>query len=176
MHDNRNGIISGIQTKKVLSMSNPYKNALNTSLRILSRRDHSVAEMNSKLRKRGIEIDVIDRVLAECMRLDYLNDDRFAASLIRHLKRKGCGSLRLRNELNRRGIKGSDIEKLIQGAFGAGEELRIALGVAEKKIRSIRDKDPRKRREKIYRFLYSRGFSKAVIAEATSKVVKSLKV
>ena len=151
-------------------MSTSYKNALNTALRILSRRDHSVAELNSKLRKRGIEIDVIDRVLAECMRLDYLNDDRFAASLIRHLKRKGCGSLRLSNELHRRGIKGSDIEKLVRDAFGVDEELNIACAVAAKKMESIRENEPRKRREKIYRFLYSRGFSKAIIAEALRKI------
>ena len=151
-------------------MSTPYKNALNTALRLLSRRDHSVVELKNKLQMRGIEIDVIDSVLTECMRLDYLNDDRFSASLIRHLKRKGCGSLRMRSELHRRGIKGSDIEKLIHDAFGVGEELRVAFKVAEKKIRSIRDIEPRKRREKIYRFLYSRGFSKAVIAEALGKI------
>ena len=154
-------------------MSSSYKNALNNALRILSRRDHSIAELKSKLLKRGIEIDVIDSVLAECMRLDYLNDDRFAASLIRHLKRKGCGSLRLRNELHRRGIKRSDIDKLIDDAFGVGEELQIAFEVAEKKIKSVRDREPRKRREKIYRFLYSRGFSSTVISEALKRVTKS---
>jgi regulatory protein len=154
-------------------MSTGYQKALHTALRILTRRDHSIAELNGKLRLRGVEEKVIEKVLAECRRLNYLDDNRFAAGLIRHLKRKGCGSLRLRNEFHQRGLLGVESEKLLRKAFGAGEELQIACEVAEKKLKSVGFLEPHKCREKIYRFLSSRGFSNAVIAEALRKVVNS---
>ena len=154
-------------------MDTAYPKALHTAYRILARRDHSIAELDGKLRQRGFEEKVIAKVLAECRRLNYLDDDRFAAGLIRHLKRKGCGSLRLRNEFHRRGLLGSESEQLLGEAFGAGEELQIACAVAEKKLQSIEFPEPQKCREKIYRFLSSRGFSGAVIAQTLKRVINA---
>ena len=156
-------------------MSTAYQKALKTALRILTRRDHATAELSGKLRQRGIENDVIEEVLSECRRLNYLDDDRFAAGLIRHYKRKGCGPLRLRKEFHRRGLKGAKSQQLLGNAFGGGEELKIACEVAEKKLKSIENPEPHKVREKIYRFLSSRGFSGAVISQTLKQVINASK-
>lgn len=146
-------------------MTTAYKAALDSALRILTRRDHSVAELRRKLVQRSIEKEVIDQVIGECRRLNYLDDDRFAKGLIRHIKRKGRGPQYLKQDFHRRGLKGAEIERLLGGAYGEEEELQIARRVAAKKLSSIGDPDPRKCREKIYRFLVSRGFSKPVIVK-----------
>jgi regulatory protein len=155
-------------------MSAAYQKALHTALRILARRDHSVAELERKLVHRGFEKDVIKAVRAECRRLNYLDDDRFAEGLISRLKRKGWGPLRIRNEFYRHGLKREKSDQLLREAFGAGEELRVACAVAKKKLATIRPADPCKCRERVYRFLSARGFSNAVIHEALQIVYKSV--
>ena len=53
------------------------------------------------------------------------------------------------------------------------DEAENALRVFQKKLPAFeREKDLRKRKEKIYRFLYSRGFSQAVISEIINKNLK----
>jgi regulatory protein len=156
-----------------LYMSAAYQKALHTAFRILSQRDHSVAELARKLVQRGFEKDVIEAVMSECRRLSYLDDDRFAGGLIRRLKRKGWGPRRIRSEFRRHGLEGQKSDQLLCDAFDAGEELRVACAVAKKKLAADRNPDPRKCRERVYRFLSGRGFSNAVIHEAIQTVYKS---
>jgi SOS response regulatory protein OraA/RecX len=42
------------------SSNNPYRKALNTALRILTRRDHSKHELSQKLKARGYAEEVIE--------------------------------------------------------------------------------------------------------------------
>ena len=154
-------------------MSTAYQKALHSALRILTRRDHSVAELERKLVQRGIEKDVVEAVRDECRRLNYVNDERFAEGLIHRLKRKGWGPLRMRNEFHRYGLKGQKSEQLLREAFGVGEELQIACAAAKKKLAANRLLNPRKCRERLYRFLSARGFSNAVIHEALQMVLES---
>jgi regulatory protein len=141
-----------------------YRKALNTALRILTGRDHSVAELRRKLVLRGTGEDLIRKVTAECLRLDYLNDERTARQLVRHAKSKGWGSLRLRGELARKGLAGEFIEALFQDEFSPQEERRLARRVLQKKMPSLQNEPDRgKRRLRIQRFLRSRGFLDPVI-------------
>lgn len=144
-------------------MTAAYKTALESALRILARRDHSVAELGRKLAQRHFDQEVIDQVISECRRLNYLDDIRFAQGLIRMIKRKGRGFMQLKKEFRHRGLDGVENERLLCDAYDEQEEFLIARRVASKKLVVIKDLEPRKRRAKIYRFLYSRGFSKSVI-------------
>ena len=154
-------------------MTTAYKSALESALRILGRRDHSVAELRRKLTQRQIDGKIIDQVISECRRLDYLDDTRFAKGLIRMIKRKGRGFVQLKKEFHHRGLDGVESERLLSEAYDRNEEFQIARQVASKKLGLIKDSQPRKRRDKIYRFLYSRGFSKAVILKTLEAVIPS---
>jgi len=68
-----------------------YQKAMNTAVRILTNRDHSKYELKQKLQQRGIERNVIGAVLAECERLNYINDQRTARLYISQLNRKCFG-------------------------------------------------------------------------------------
>ena len=78
----------------------------------------------------------------------------------------------MRLDFSRRGLTGAVMEQMLSEAYDEEEELRIALKVGLKKLLSIRESDPSKRREKLYRFLSSRGFSKAAISKTLRDVVK----
>jgi regulatory protein len=142
---------------------NGYKRALNTALRLLTRRDHTRYELSQKLRKRGTASDIISRVAAECERLNYLNDQRTAEVYIRQLKRK-YGVHRIRSELKKKGINEDIAENLITDQISEPDELQRADRILQKKSAAFaREEDLKKRREKMYRFLRSRGFPNAVI-------------
>ena len=141
-----------------------YNQALNTALRLLTRRDHSRYELSQKLRKRGTAGAIIDRVLSECERLNYLNDQRTAEVYIRQLKRK-YGVHRIRSELKKKGISEVIAQNLIAAQISEPDELQRADRILKKKSAAFaREDDLKKRREKMYRFLRSRGFPNAVIA------------
>ena len=151
--------------------NDPYRKALNTALRILTRRDHSKHELSQKLKARGYAGEVIDEVISECERFDYINDERTAQVFIRQLQRKGYGRKRIRFELNSKGFRGKHIQAVLSETISDADECQCAEKTIQKHARRFdREKDILKKKDKIYRFLYGRGFSKAVISELISKI------
>lgn len=144
----------------------PYRKAMNTAVRILVRRDHTGFELRQKLRQRGYDRGVIDAVLTECERLDYINDERTARVYIGQLARRGFGIRRIRLELKKKGLSGDRFESILNESSSEIDEHEIARKILQKKMKSFeREKDSKKRRDKIYRFLYSKGFSDIVISD-----------
>jgi regulatory protein len=149
------------------------KKALNTALRILTPRDHSKYELVQKLKQRGFSREDIDAAISSCERFDYINDDRTAQVYIRQLKRKGYGKKRIRLELNKKGLKGTRIQSILDQSVSETDEREGAARLVKKNIKRFkREKDPVKRRDKIYRFLHARGFSPGVIAEAIKRILQ----
>lgn len=145
--------------------------ALTVALRILSVRDHSVAELARKLKRHGFAEDAVRAVQDECLRLGYLDDRRWMDQAIDRLKRKGCGSRRIRVELTQRGVAGADAEARLRESFGSAEELEVALATARRKWKTLQaEADPRKRVQRLQRFLHARGFPESVIYAVTADV------
>ena len=148
-----------------------YRKSLNTALRILTGRDHSKYELEQKLKQRGIAGQLLDNVISTCERYDYINDERTAQMYIRQLKRKGYGLKRIRYELKKKGLKGNRIHGILSGSLSEADERECAQRVLQKHLgRFEREKDSLKRRAKIYRFLYARGFPEGIISELMKKV------
>ena len=142
------------------------KKALNTALRILTPRDHSKYELVQKLKQRGFSREVIDAAISSCERFDYINDERTARLYIRQLKRKGYGLKRIRLELNKKGLRGRRIQGILNESVSEKDEREGADRLVKKNIKRFkREKDPVKRRDKIYRFLHARGFAEGIISE-----------
>ena len=140
--------------------------AMNTAVRILTLRDHFKYELKQKLQQRGFKSNVIDMVLAECERLNYIDDNRTAAVFISQLKRKCFGKRYIRQALKKNRLNAAVIDKMVLENYTEAEEHENAAKLLEKKIKTFyRKEDSKKRRDKIYRFLYSRGFNKDVITD-----------
>ena len=144
---------------------------MNTALRILTRRDHSKHELSQKLKARGYGGEIIDNVILECERFDYINDERTTQVFIRQLQRKGFGRKRIQFELHSKGLRGEHVETVLSKSISDADESQSAEKIFQKQARRFnREKDAIKRKDKIYRFLYGRGFSKAVISELMNKI------
>ena len=148
-----------------------YQEAMNTALRLLTRRDHTSFEIFQKLEQRGFDGGIVDRVLARCRRLDYIDDERTARMYIGQLVRRGFGFRRIRVELQKKGLSGERFENILNQYRTEIDEHEIARKVMLKKMKSFKnEKDRQKRRNKMYRFLYSRGFEASVISELVREI------
>ena len=144
--------------------SNTYRSAMDTAIRLLAQRDHTRRELQWKLAKRGIADEVVQGVLTECEGLNYLDDTRAAQHYAGELQRKGYGCRHIRMALKKKGVNALTIEQTLADCNADDWEQAAADNAFQKKRRRFdREPDQRKRREKIYRFLHSRGFSSDVI-------------
>ena len=116
-------------------------------LNFLVRREHSAVEMMEKLTQRGCPDWLADRLIARFKELNYLSLERFAYSYSKNRADLGYGPIRTRYELGYHDIPGNAIDE----AF-AEVDWESAREIAERKIRQD---DPIKRRQALYR----RGFS-----------------
>ena len=147
--------------------------AMSTAVRILTYRDHFKFELKQKLRQRGFAGEVVDAVIAECEHLNYIDDIRTADVFISQLKRKRFGIRHIRLALKKKGLSGTVIERVLLENYTEAEEHEGAAKLLEKKMKTFnREADLKKRRDKIYRFLYSRGFNKDVISDLLRNFLK----
>jgi regulatory protein len=143
-----------------------HPQAMNAAVRILTHRDHSKYELKQKLQQRGFTSEVIDTVILECERLNYVDDKRTAQIYISQLKRKRFGRRHVRMALKKKRLYGTAIENFLSENYTKIEEHKNADKLLQKKMKTFnREEDLQKRRDKIYRFLYSRGFNKDIIAD-----------
>jgi regulatory protein len=148
-----------------------YRNALNSALRILSHRDHSAVELAQKLMRHGHDEDVVQRVILECLRLNYLDDRRTLRQVLDGMKRKGFGIHRIRHELLKRRLAGDGSKCGPADSISPEEERSVACRVALKKWKSLqREQEPGRRRLRLMRFLRSRGFSDEAIYDVMETI------
>ncbi|MBI9086315.1 MAG: regulatory protein RecX [Desulfobacterales bacterium] len=147
-----------------------FKSAMETAVRILTRRNHSCHELRTKLIRKGISREVATEVQAACEQLNYLDDRRMARFYVDELQAKGYGFYFVQKAMRTKGFAQELIDLILGQARPESDEIETARRALEKKQRTFeREKDPGKRREKIYRYLYSRGFSSSVIATLTRR-------
>ena len=152
-----------------------YQKALNTALRILTGRDHSKSELIRKLKQRGLKSEDIEKAVSECERLDYINDERTARVYINQMIRKGHGLNRIRHEMNKKGLRGQRIQNILSEIESDIDEAEGAERILKKNVKRFeREPDLKKRRDKIYRFLYARGFSQDTIRKLINKYEPSI--
>ena len=123
----------------------------------LAARAQSVAEIEVKLGAREIPRDVADEVVAEALRLGYLDDAELAGQLARGFRARGYGRRRAAQALRRRGVASTEAEAALAGVFAEADE--AALADAALGTRPVADA---KEQRRAVAFLVRRGFSTGV--------------
>ena len=133
---------------------------LEYAVRLLSRRDHSIYEMQQKLKLRQCPPDEITAAINYCLENDWLNDQRFAASFLRLGVSKGHGWQRICFDAKSKGINSALIEQAEKNA--PHDWFELAKELALKRFADIHGTLPDvdyKQRAKWFRYLQYRGFS-----------------
>lgn len=152
-----------------IKYKNSYRLAWECALRLLSARAHCERDLSNKLRQRKFKKQIIQAVIEECKRLDFIDDIKFAREYIRELIEKGSGIKLIRAKLIHKGVAGESVEKCIEDSISKDDELQAARLAYRKKTPALKkESDPRKKREKLYRYMLSKGFSYDIIQAVIS--------
>ncbi|WP_417223701.1 regulatory protein RecX [Amphritea sp.] len=138
---------------KVFETSADAKNA---AIGLLARREHSRKELWDKLSARCESVD-LDAVLDELMAKGYQSDQRFTESFIRMRVGQGQGLIKIRFELQRKGVD----SELISSSFEAADIdwFELAADMYQRKYRTVLDVTDFKERAKRMRYMSQRGFT-----------------
>lgn len=139
----------------MLSCNAPADQIYQTAIRLLARREHSALELQRKLQQRDYPLDLIKQQLAKLMQQDLLSEKRFIESYIRARRNKGYGPVRIKMELQQRGIKPEDIELYLNATDA--DWLRLSEQVRQKRFGKKIPADFAEKARQM-RFLQYRGF------------------
>ena len=139
--------------------------AIDCSLKVLTLRDHSEAELRKKLTGKGFEEEEIEASVTRMKELGYLDDLRFARSFASSALRNGRGvGPRLKLELAKRGVAGSIVGQVLDELSEEYSEREL---LAELVARRYPGFDPAtatdKEKRRIVGYLQRKGFSLSAI-------------
>jgi regulatory protein len=129
----------------------------------LARREHTQAELRAKLAERDFSANEIESAVAALVADGLVSDERFAENFIAARMRKGQGPVRIRMDLQQRGVSAELIALHLDAR--SPEWLRLAREVRIKKF-GVEIPADFKEKARQMRFLEYRGFTTTHIQSA----------
>lgn len=139
-----------------------YKKALNKCADLLSRREHSVKELRTKLLRTVDEVSA-DKAINRYLEAGYLDDEHFCESLVEYLFNvKKYSTAHVRQECYKRGVD-SDIIRRVINDFEIDNTDTIVELITKKYSSKLEQENGR---EKVIAALQRKGFSYSDIKSA----------
>lgn len=133
---------------------------------LLARREYAFEELFGKLRSKYPDIDpdlYIRPALSRLKEENLQSDERFVEAFVRYKATRGSGPLKIRAELNQKGVEASVISDQLYNGIHNWREL---AGQALMKKFAILSPDNAREYQRYYRFLAQRGFENEDIKAA----------
>ncbi len=142
------------------------------ALSFLEIRLHSHSELRRKLILREYGPAVIDAVLADLVRLDYVDDARFAKVKARYAaERKSQGRNRAMVELLKKGVDRTTANRALEEVYESHDSMAVARRLAEKQSARLLKLDPATARRRLTGMLLRRGFDYDAIRPVVEAVL-----
>jgi regulatory protein len=143
--------------------------AFTTALRLLSRRELSIAELRQRLADRQVPRAETERTIERLIEDGTLNDRRAAAAIARtHAAVKGRGRLRVARELTARGVDEDTARAALDEVFGEIAEADLLERALRRRLRTGRITDQAQFR-RLYAYLSRLGFASNAIVKLLKK-------
>ena len=136
--------------------ADPVTRARDTAFRLLTRREHSRAELHNKLTARGYDSGIVDDLLESLAAEDLVSDCRYAQALVAHRVNTGYGPQRIMMELKDKGVASEIIDQTLSLAELDWDEL---LRVQHNRKFGISNAGSFKEWSRRAQYLDRRGFS-----------------
>lgn len=125
------------------------------AMHLLEKMDRTKADIRSKLRRNGYPDEAINAAIEYVESYNYLNDERYAYMYVRNY----CNSRsrnRIMQDLYRKGVDKDTINDAIESEYSVDEEELIKMYIIKRGYNV--DNASMKDRDKMFRFLISKGF------------------
>jgi len=150
-----------------LQTEDQYESAYQRSLKFLSYRPRTQAEIRQNLKQHEIPDEVIDRIIERLAELSMVDDTAFTQTWIENRSAFRPRSRRaLSHELRQRGVDPQIIEQSLETV----DEQTLAYQAASKQAGKYKDLDYQLFRQKMYGFLARRGFNYEVSAQIVPQI------
>lgn len=147
--------------------------AMEKAMRLLSHRALSAAELQTKLLRAGYTPEESADAVEQCKHRRYLDDTQLAADYVELLRSRNAAKRLICRKLQQRGLAAEIAEGVPEDD---PEEAEISAGrraLAQKWRLLSRESDPRKKREKAFRFMAGRGFAPSLIFQLLNEIGSS---
>jgi regulatory protein len=160
-HGVRVGTTLSPEEQRAIEVDDERVKAKQRALDYLAYKPRTETEVRRKLRKSDTPSSVIDDVIARLYDLGYLDDAAYAEDYARNrFANKGYGPKRIERELKERGVDRHIAESAVERLFDDNDPIDAAREHAKKRWSRIAgEDDPRRRKQKLYRYLRRRGFT-----------------
>lgn len=132
--------------------------ARDTALKLLDYRMRTVKEVEDKLTEKGFSQVTVAKTIDTLEEYRFLDDESYARDYLKgRISQRGIRAIE--QELSRKGVDKELTRELTEGMEDA--EYEAALKACRKKYRTLkaRETEEHKLKEKVYRFLMSRGYN-----------------
>lgn len=133
--------------------------ALNYVVNLLSRREYSAYEIRQKMAQKAFSDEEIETTVAKVQDRGWQSDVRFTENYLRNRAERGYGLRRIRQELSQKGIENSLITLVIEENQDSIDWQVIAQRQLVKKFPHYQEKLSPKDKQKVWRYMFSHGFS-----------------
>jgi regulatory protein len=134
------------------------------ALRFVQMRLHSRTELKRKLARKEFGPATIEGVLDDLIRMEYLDDQKFAtakaSSAARH---KHHGPRRAMQELMRAGVSSTLARQTTAVVYADTDPLAIAMNLAERQVARLKRLDPPVAKRRLMGLLVRRGFDSQTV-------------
>ena len=139
------------------------------AVNMIASRPLSKKELQKRLLRKGSDEEDAQAAVEWLEDLGAVNDESYAAALVRHYSVRGYGSMRIREEMHRRGVPRELWDAAMEERSDSSEVLDALI---QKKCRGNLD-DP-KERKRVSDALLRRGFSWSEVRAAMSRYTEIL--
>ena len=149
-------------------------NCKETALKIIERSYKTKKEMTKRLLEKGYNLEEINETLKFLEEYNFINDESYAKAFIKD-KTKTQGKQKIKYALKNKGVSEEIIEEELSNVDMEKEKENAKI-LALKKYNVLikRENDKYKIKEKIIRFLISRGYNYEVAKDAVKEMLESI--
>ena len=151
---------------------NEKKLAKQKALKTLSMANKTKKELILKLKQSKFSTEAIDYAMTFVDKYDFIDEENIAKTLVEgKYSKKRYSKRAMMSKLRQKGISSDVIGDSVKD-IGDYEEFENAMYFAQKKLRTIRDDDKYKVRNKLMSALSYRGFSYDIIKRVSENILK----
>ena len=156
--------------QKLITSENRFA-AREKAFQYLSRRDHASFELKQKLLKKGFPSETIDSVIMDLSEKNLISDHIFAEKFATDKANlNNWGPKKIETALFKKGVAKKIIQETLKNTFDNLSQTHICVDLIHKRKKHfLREKDPYRRKGKIFQYLAGRGFSGSDIKKAIAK-------
>ena len=147
-----------------------------SALRILDHRFNSEAELRRKLARKAFDAESIDATIAKLRAERWLDDERFAAALVRTRANKRVGRNRILRELQAAGVESTVAREAVGENMTAEGEIDALRELARKRARLLIRRhgddflESAEGRNKLTVYLLNQGYDAALVQSVVKEI------